>query len=247
MGKVGSMSIAKSLEKTVKNPIFHIHALLRDEEDLKTRAVFGFSSHQEQIMKLQKLLGKEKGAFIYENIIAKSDSVKVITLTREPIGRNIAAFFQNFEMETGKAPKDSSFAPEELGSMFIKYYPHSVPLKWFDKNINKCLGIDIYDYDFPQEKGFLTIRKGNIDLLVLKVEVADQIKETAIAQFLGIKDFKIVNDNVGDSKDYSDIYKNFKQSFKLPLAYVEEMCNSQYFRHFYTEKEINQVFSKWTE
>ena len=247
MGKVGSMSIAKSLVKNIKNPVFHVHALLRNAEDIKTRPVFDFSPRQEQIMKLQKLLGREKGLFIYENIIAKNQPVKVITLTREPIGRNLAAFFQNFEMETGKTPKYSNFTSEELGDMFVKYYPHFVPLQWFDKNVNKCLGIDVYDYDFPREKGFLTIQKKSLELLILKVELPNQIKEKVIGEFLGLPEFRIVNNNLGEDKDYSDIYKNLKQALKLPYSYVEEMCNSRYFRHFYTKEEIEQVFSRWTK
>jgi hypothetical protein len=51
---------------------------------------------------------------------------------------------------------------------------------------------------------------------------------------------------VGEDKNYRDMYKEFKQNLKLPLSYVEEMCSSKYFNHFYTEEEIRKVYSRWT-
>ncbi|WP_044034942.1 putative capsular polysaccharide synthesis family protein, partial [Microcystis aeruginosa] len=59
-------------------------------------------------------------------------------------------------------------------------------------------------------------------------------------------EFKLVRTNVGEDKNYRDMYKEFKQNLKLPLSYVEEMCSSKYFNHFYTEEEIRKVYSRWT-
>ncbi len=86
-----------------------------------------------------------------------------------------------------------------------------------------------------------------MDLLILKLETSDGVKEKAIADFLGLKEFKLVRTNVGKNKNYRDIYKEFKQNLKLPLSYVEKMCSSKYFNHFYKEEEIRKVYSRLTE
>ena len=37
-----------------------------------------------------------------------------------------------------------------------------------------------------------------------------------------------------------------KKKIKLPDAYLEKILNSKYTRHFYSETEINEVWSKWS-
>jgi hypothetical protein len=52
---------------------------------------------------------------------------------------------------------------------------------------------------------------------------------------------------VGSNKKYRNAYQLFKKSLKLPVSYVEEMCESRYFNHFYTQDEIKQVKSNWSD
>jgi hypothetical protein len=242
MGKVGSTSISNSLEKFNIKPIFQLHFLTKNlKETSEDRDFFDTDKRRTIAMKLKKIFGMRRGYLIYKNIIAPKKQVKIITLTREPIGRNLSAFFQNFERETGNKYQYSNLTPEEIGDIFIKFYPHHLPLNWFDKNIKNYLGIDVYEYPFPRKKGFLTIKNGNIDLLILKSELPNQSKEIAIAEFLQLTDFKILDKNIGDKKGYSDLYKKFKENLKLPKSYLEEMIHSRYFNHFYTEAEIKKV------
>lgn len=130
--------------------------------------------------------------------------------------------------------------------IFINFYPHSIPLDWFNIRYSPFLGIDVYEYPFPKEQGYLIINKDNLDLLILKLETSDSVKEKAIANFLGLEEFKLVKTNVGEDKNYRDMYIEFKQNIKLPLSYAEDMCSSKYFNHFYTEEEIKKVYSRWT-
>jgi hypothetical protein len=244
MGKVGSSSVYFSIKKLGIKPVFHPHFLLPFlvKED---RDVFDESVKYSLKMKLKRILARRNGDFIYKNVIIPQKKVKVISLTREPISRNISAFFQSFERETGKSFEKSNFTIQELADIFLRFYPHHIPLQWFDENIQKCLGIDVYDYSFPKEQGFLSIHKDNIDLLIIKSEISDDVKEKAIANFLGIEKFKLSRVNVGENKSYSQMYEAFKKTLSLPSSYVEDMCNSKYFNHFYTEEEIKKVSAKW--
>lgn len=244
MGKVGSSSVMKSLEKKAIWPLFHVHFLLKSADNRsfynpKVYEILDLNRNAERQVRL--------GEFLYKKIIVPKKQLKIISLTREPVGRNIAAFFQNFERETGKKYELSNFTPHELMNIFINYYPHSIPLDWFDNYFKPFLGVDVYEYPFPKEQGYLRINKDNVDLLILKLETSDSVKEKAIADFLGLKEFKLVRTNVGENKNYRDIYKEFKQNLKLPLSYVEKMCSSKYFNHFYKEEEIRKVYSRWTE
>jgi len=85
---------------------------------------------------------------------------------------------------------------------------------------------------FRKNRDCLRINEDNVDLLILKLETSDSVKENAIADFLGLKEFKLVRTNVGENKNYRVMYKEFKQNLKLPLSYIEKMCISKYFNHF---------------
>jgi len=223
--------------------LFHVHFLLKNADN---RSFYNPKVYEILNLKLGREKQVRRGEFLYNKIIVPKKQVKIISLTREPIGRNVAAFFQNFERETGKKYEQSNFTPQELRDIFINFFPHSIPLDWFDNYFKPFLGIDVYEYPFPKEQGYLRINKDNVDLLILKLETSDSVKEKAIAEFLGLKEFKLVRTNVGEDKNYRDTYKEFKQNLKLPLSYVEEMCSSKYFNHFYTEEEIRKVYSRWT-
>ena len=225
MGKVGSSSVMKSLEKKAILPLFRVHFLLKNADN---RSFYNPKVYEILELKLGREKQVRRGEFLYNKIIVPKKQVKIISLTREPIGRNVAAFFQNFERETGKKYEQSNFTPQELRDIFINFFPHSTPLDWFDNHFKPFFGIGVYEYPFPKEQGYLIINKDNVDLLILKLETSDSVKEKAIAEFLGLKEFKLVRTNVGEDKNYRDMYKEFKQNLKLPLSYVEEMCSSKW-------------------
>jgi hypothetical protein len=243
MGKVGSKTVVKSLEKKGILPLFHLHFLLKSADN---RRFYNPMVLDILEVKWRRESQVRRNEFLYNKVIVPKKQVKIICLTREPIGRNISAFFENFELETGKKYEKSNFTLQELMDIFINFFPHSIPINWFDRHFKPFLGIDIYEHPFPKEQGYLRINKDNVDLLILKLETSDSVKEKAIAEFLGLKEFKLVRTNVGEDKNYAEKYKEFKQNIKLPLSYVEEMCSSKYFNHFYTEEEIKKVYSRWT-
>ena len=161
------------------------------------------------------------------------------------ISRSISDFFQNFGRITGVEYDNADFTVEELVGIFLKNSGHSIVLRWFDEEIKPVLGIDVYQYPFPKEKGYMSIKKGNFELLIIKLEVADAVKEKAIKEFLGIEDFRITRGNVAQDKSYANTYSDFIKTLQLPESYVEIMCKAEYTRHFYTDSEIEAIRSKW--
>jgi hypothetical protein len=238
MGKVGSSSIGDSLKSCGVAPVFHIHRLNPDNIEKVQQEYLDHG-----LVPLDESLGER----LYAEVIQKRKSVKLITLVREPIGRNMSAFFQNFKRFTGVEYDDADFTVEELVNLFVEGYRHPVPLTWFDVEMKQTLDIDVYEYPFPKEKGHLTIKKGNFELLILKLEVDDAIKEKAIAEFLDVEDFRLIRANVGQDKNYARTYRDFLRTIRLPKSYVELMCTSQYTRHFYSDAEIEAVRSEWRD
>jgi hypothetical protein len=221
MGKVGSTSVHRSLLEQYPGVVLHSH---------------NFSlNHEDPAIKI-----------LYQWAIIKARPLKVISLTREPIDRNISAFFQNFERDTRISYTEASFSIDELKSIFLSNYAHETPLKWFDESILKHFDIDVFSTPFP-ESGISTYSHNNIDLLVMRLEISDDEKARAISDFLGLKSFQLQRFNIGKDKNYSATYQMFKNGVMFPFDYVDRICNSKYFNHFYCKEVIEAARERWSE
>ncbi|MDH3717650.1 MAG: putative capsular polysaccharide synthesis family protein, partial [Planctomycetota bacterium] len=128
---------------------------------------------------------------------------------------------------------------------FLNDYLHSRPLTWFDVELKSTLGIDVYEHSFPKEAGYLAVSRENVDLLVLKCELSDALKEQAISRFLGIDDFTITRSNVTARKATARTYEEFTKAIQLPDSYIDTMYGSKYAQHFYGEQELAQFRHRW--
>lgn len=130
-------------------------------------------------------------------------------------------------------------------ALFFERYMHSRPLLWLDTELKRMLGIDVYQYPFPVKQGYTAIRQGSIDLLVLRCEETDAVKERAIAQFVGLDDFAMVRSDVTARKGVADHYARFRQQIRFPREYLDRMYGSKYARHFYGEDQLKRFRQRW--
>lgn len=220
MGKVASSSIFKSLSEQYPGNVVHGHDFYEHHEYWRISRIYDWS-------------------------IKEKRKTNIISLTREPVGRNISAFFQNFERDTGVAYTESNHSIDELRTLFLENYNHDIPLEWFQKNIQGNFQIDVFTEPFPPS-GFNTYAKANIRLLVMRAEMDDSMKVRVIKDFLGLETFQLVNANIGSQKAYAPTYRQFKNEVRLPDAYLQKMCTSTYFNHFYPKQTIETVQQRWT-
>jgi hypothetical protein len=226
MGKVGSKSVTDSLVEHGLHPVVHIHRM--NPSNIK-------SVRAEHLKHKQKPKNEQIGLWLYKNICRNErQEAKVITLVREPISRNISAFFENYQRFTGCKYKGSNLQTDKLIKLFFSGYVHEVPLTWFNNEIKQTLGIDVYEFKFPKEHGYLEIRDRRLELLVIKTEIPDQSKAAAIAKFLDLEDLQLKRSNIGNQKIYSDAYQEFRKKICLPVSYVDQMVESKYAQHFYS-------------
>ncbi|MEL6350725.1 MAG: putative capsular polysaccharide synthesis family protein [Cyanobacteria bacterium J06627_28] len=222
MGKVGSTSIAKALQSVRGISVFTSH-FMNDDEHPRSRV-------------------------LYKHLIEPKKPLKIISLVRDPISKNVSSFFQNYEKNTGRSYAQDDLSLDELSDLFFnRYQHHQSPLSWFDNYVKRYTGIDVYAQQFPTDTKAYTLNHENFDLLVMRCDLDDTRKAQQVERFLGFvpNSFSITSQNVGAQKDYSKTYKAFKQHIQLPDSYLEEMATSQYFRHFYTAKEIDRSIIQW--
>lgn len=238
MGKVGSLSLYHSLKKQIQNPVFHVHSLKKEriEWEYQTCREKGWWPDS-----------KSPGDLIYQHKILTKQPVHFITAVREPIERNVSAFFEVFRYYNGVDVADYKGSTKGLQEQFLKSLPHELPLNWLDEELKTCLNIDVYQTPFDHEQKYQFYQKEQLNLLLLRVDLPDAEKEKQVQNFLGISSFKLHNQNIGADKDYALFYQKFKTEIILPKSYLEKLLESPYCQHFYSPAERKAQYLKWTK
>jgi hypothetical protein len=258
MGKVGSKTIQRSL-RTVEldRPVFHVHFLTPDRVE---------KTEKER----RKYLGTEKEGLLrhvwqYQFLLNQMASGlndgkwKIVTLTREPIGRNISAFFENLDVELLDAGHRYHIKSDyygfdvcvtiedmrELEQLFFDRLHHDSPLLFFDQEVKRMFGVDVFSREFPTSRGYQIYEDEKADVLLIRLENLSQCARAAFREFLGIEDFTLTTANVGSAKVYAPLYEKFKECVVLPEAYVQRMYTSKYMQHFYSAEEIARFRARW--
>ena len=259
MGKVGSRSVEAGLEARVKDrPVYHSHFLSPDRvaETEKARRMY-FRGERHRYLTRQWL-----SEFVLRTYRAHKDdrTWKVVTITREPVGRNISAFFENlYLVPTGNEGEFtissdvyglepmvvSADDTDVLAELFFERARHDTPLKFFDREIRDIFGVDVIKAGFPIEKGYEIYRSGRVELLVLRLEDLSRCAEPAFREFLGLDNFELVNRNIASEKHYASLYSAFKKSVDINENYVRTLLDSDYMRTFYSEDEIRDAEGRW--
>jgi glycosyltransferase involved in cell wall biosynthesis len=246
MAKVGSRSIVDTLN-TLKLgvPVYHRH-VLHDLENMEKHIKETNPDHAATLneigegIKLRKMIDDDT-----------EKKWKLISLVRDPIARNVSRFFQSIEYEeilpnARKLLESGSASIEDLLDIFLNKWERSSGLVWFDKQLEPVFNIDVYEKPFPWDKGYDDFHKGRFSLLVIRLEDLDKCGEQALQEFLGLPTVKLTKSNVGADKWYKSAYKDFISQLTLPDNYLDEMYNSKFARHFYSEKELKAFRAKWS-
>lgn len=258
MGKVGSTTIEYSIKNQLKDySVYHIHWLNKNNLDMDKRFNAKFYRRNKQYgVDINVLPNYLIRGFYLRNEINRNnlDQCKIITLTRDPVARNISAFFQNlkkfysYDISRRLEEVGEDIVLGELMNLFINEYIgkkrvnfiDSDPLTWFDEELKHVFDLDVYQYEFPKEGGYAIYSKGRISTLIIRLENLNDCFEKSIKEFLQ-EDIQINKlKNTGDKKDYSAIYKKFKKQIRIPGWYLDKLYDSKYANHFYTEAEISK-------
>lgn len=222
MGKVGSQSVYYSIKEYGYHPIIFLHFFDR----LKLKNYFAF-----------RLL-------IY--FLNKKKPLKIITLVREPISRNLSAYAHDFQGYFND--KMQNYSERELEHKFFYVYDrHNGPLEWFDREFAVNTGINVYSYDFDKDNGYIIIRENHIEILIMQLEIEDGKKEKIIKNFLELQNFEMKRYNTAEDKSYyKGNYTNFLRSIRIPETYINKMYKSKYFNHFYSLSQKESFLKKWS-
>lgn len=252
MGKVGSTSIETSL-KVLNIDSIHRHtyrritAMTELHQKYDTLRLARKNRHNSIHKRIKKVIFNY---LMVKHFRSKKNISKVITLVREPIARNISMYFQNFYIPCLEIAVRGSSRTTDNTSInafiedFFNKYNHYYGIKWFDNEFLKVTGVDIYDYPFDKEKGYCVINDKGVSVLIMQMEKMNDL-EKVMGEFVGNDEFKLINDNTSDEKWYSCVYKKFKETIEIPENYIDNIYNTKFMKHFYSDDDISSFRNKY--
>lgn len=234
MGKVGSSAVYASLRNAaIPNPVYHVHFLSygninRVERYYRTVGASRSIAQLGYLRALRRKLDRHGGP------------IQVITLVRDPVAREISDVFENMSIHDGslltdKSEVDVAMTLDRLNSSFANFdETKNYACTWFDREMLDTFGIDVYSTPFDHDRKFTIVSKGNVDLLVMRMEDLPTVFTDAIWQFLGVS-IPLVRANDASAKEYHTAYRAVITQIALPRDVYERMYASRYAQHFYPE------------
>jgi hypothetical protein len=225
MGKVGSTSI----ENGLKENGIHLHNFFF--ENIPCHCKYPRKPYIKWFEKFK--------LFIIRLAIKRRKRVKMISAVRDPLDRNISMFFQDlhhylnaydFKHSTAKKEQDKLL----LNKCFDEIFYHEYPCNWFDDELKRLTKIDIYNYPFNKSDGYVIIKSGKFEILILDCKKINSSSDI-INKFIE-HPIDLINSNVGGDKWYGPIYKVFKETYKPTEYYKNKIYNSKFSKHFGFER-----------
>ena len=231
MGKVATSAISTAMLQAGL-PVHHIHTL--NEKNLMRAAKRATDQGNFPPPHICESMAWKSRLFTYP------DKCLYITLVRDPIARNLSAFFENIGRYI---PQElDGIAPEEILQTFIQKYNHQTPLLWLDKEYKGELGIDVYGTAFDVKKKY--VRLPHCNMVVFRSDCEDETMARILSETLGPK-LIVRRENDSTDKEYAELYSAVKKIARFPDAFLDQMYDTKYARHFWAPEEIAEFRKRW--
>jgi hypothetical protein len=220
--KVGSTTLVSSIRLSAakKYTLCHVHG---NETILELTGIKNISVMD--VIKFNKDQGKE---------------VYVIDIYREPIERKMSEFFELLSILhfNNSEEKISEYDIDKLVRRFNLIFEHiSNSDYYFD--VYGVNHVDSFDFD----NKFLLNELGGIKYIKLRLKDSN-LWGKQLSKIFEVK-IHIVKDNETSSKIIGELYRKFKESYKLPKNLYEFIAKSKELRFYNTEDEIKEYLNKW--
>jgi hypothetical protein len=232
--------MAASLKKSVKDAfIFHVHSLV--PESVKKREIF----HKERFKSQGLPDNIIQSKYLLKNLkkLRKEKKCYVVSLIRDPIAATVSEIWENY-------PKSGrNNIVEKVTSKFFEVFGSETKyrLNWFEDELKKSMGIDIFKEKLQKNNGWNVIKKKDMSLLIVKLEKMNNVIRAAMEYFLGIKNFKTVIARSADQKVDYQIYEKIKKNIAIDRNMIDAVYSSKYIRYFYNHNEIRAFTLRWSK
>ena len=172
--------------------------------------------------------------------IQKNNTIYVIDSYRTPIERHISAFFQNIHTYILKPFNKINI--NMLIYWFNKYYIDCDNYHPLD-NFIPIFNDSTFNFDKEYIKKIIKIQEKNIIYIKLRFNSINMWDK--ILSEIFDNPITIVNDNISDNKNYSEIYKLFLNNYMVPIEYLNNIESFDTFQRYNSLLEKTNYIKKW--
>ena len=242
IGKVGSTSIYRSISqnKKINIPIFHIHSL--NPSRIKEQKNIYLNSKRKSL----------PFHLIQSNLISKqlekyNGTLHIITLTREPITREVSSIFQDYFNFFDSPNIKNDMIKSEIKNKIkclVKTLPES---EWFHRELNEVFGLNIFDFDFDSKKGYFVKKNKKLNFCFVRLEnLQDSYSKIIKEMFNKTIDTPLVTKNLASEKFYSEKYQILKNNLRICDNDMKIILSNDYIQKFYFDY-IDEIRIRWSK
>lgn len=239
MSKVGSTTVCKTLRAAGIRP-WHVHFISPKQWQAVRDAYY--QSGQYDLPRHMYL------EFLARNYLKLTNHrVKVISLVRDPVAREVSGIFQVPEF-AGINVSESSI--DNLASQIADHVCNNsknsrYERKWFDEEIKEVYDIDIFQYPFNKEEGYGIYNSRRADIIILQLERLGENINGILSSFIG-SELEMVKGNIRTSKKEGRIYYNVINRVNICKNTCNHIYNSDWMKYFYKEEDISGFKKRWS-
>jgi len=170
----------------------------------------------------------------------KGKEVYVIDVYRTPIERKMSEFFEKISPYhfNNNAENISNYSLKRISDRFNKVFPH---IENGDHYFEKYDISEPIHFDFEKK---YTIQEIN-NVKYIKLRLCDSNEWDKILSTIFKQEIIIINDHQTENKAIGELYKKFKNEYKLPVNYFELIKKDKYLNFYYNDSEKNIYLSNW--
>jgi len=232
--KVGSTSIVSSIRICASNKfiVFHTH-------NDKIFDVLNYSNNTMNEINISDIIHNDK---TINPITGKQRKIYIIDIFRTPIERKISHFFQKIsEIHFNNTELNiSNYPMEKITKRFNDIFIHIDEIDYYNLYY-KCNIINKFDFN----KKYIINNINNIYYIKLRLqdfnEWSNILSEILNTKIYLIHDYNTINKNIGN------MYKKFKNNYKLPYNYYNQISKLKSLNIYLDENEKNEYLEYWSK
>ncbi len=242
MGNVRSDALVNMLTQaeSVKRPVYHMYTLRDDGigRNIVDHENWEEKRHIVDSINVRRLLASAP----LSGDLPPDQKWKWITPVREPIARNLSAFFEHHERNIPdmiERWENGELTVDEIRDSFIQRYDHMIPLRWFDDEYKALFKLDVYQVPFDKDEGYIVMQTNVFDILLVRSEDLSTMPVELFEEFIDAKGLEVGQVTAGDKSPYAAVYKAFKEQACFPKQFVNAMYDTPYMKTFYSPEQID--------
>jgi hypothetical protein len=247
MGKTGSTAVARAVQDALERPVYQVFRLdasrLREAEARYRARPIATTARAESGVAFPGAYHLWESEYLVRHPPTPGKPWSVITTVREPVAQAVSAYFHALRQSGGL---ETSPTVAALTERFVAEKWVRAPLRWFEREFNRPVGVDALAAPFDPGAGYAVVETPAVRLLLLRQESFDRAPGV-LASFLGLPaPVAVPRRNDGASGAFAGAYRRFLDEARLPPGLLDEAYDSPYAHHFYDTAEIAQFRRQWS-